>query len=314
VNPALPAEAIEFGVAAGHAFEDLGDLDAARAAEADPAQRSGVAAALAALGVDDLDPRAGLDAAVAAGELCRAAGRVALPYPVVGVLLRSAADGLPLALAPLGHGPVVDHGDLFGAWRLAAVGGGASRAVPNGPPLATRLGPFATPVEVTGPIDADPLDVLLHLTLTAGQLLGTLERAVELAVAHVTTRIQFGKPISSFQAVQFQLADAAVAVDGLRELVRYTLWRIEGDPSGALSDALAVRLAALDASRLVLRTSQQLFGAAGVCDEYDISILVRHAQPALRLPFGAERTATALVAAVDQVGFESLFPHGARRP
>ena len=66
MNPALPAEAIEFGGAAAHAFEDLGGLDAARAAEADPAQRSGVAAALAALGVDDLDPRAGLDAAVAA--------------------------------------------------------------------------------------------------------------------------------------------------------------------------------------------------------------------------------------------------------
>ena len=83
VNPVLPDEAIEFGAAAGKAFAALGGVDAARQAEDDPALRATeVAATLASLGVDDLDPRADADSLAAAAALCEAAGRVALPYPV----------------------------------------------------------------------------------------------------------------------------------------------------------------------------------------------------------------------------------------
>jgi alkylation response protein AidB-like acyl-CoA dehydrogenase len=126
----------------------------------------------------------------------------------------------------------------------------------------------------------------------------------------VSDRIQFGKPIAAFQSVQFALADAAVAVAGLRELAHFTLWRLGGDAGAALADALALRLHALDVGRPVLRTTQQLHGAAGVCDEYDISVLTRLVQPALRLPWGAERTATELSAAIARDGFAGLFEHG----
>ena len=50
------------------------------------------------------------------------------------------------------------------------------------------------------------------------------------------------------------------------------------------------------------------YGAAGVCDEYDISVLIRLVQPALRLPFGAERAAAELADAIDGSGFAGLFP------
>ena len=309
MNPSLPVEAEAFGAAAARAFASLGGVDAARTAEADPStRRTTVGRALAALGVDGLDPREDLDTAAAAGELCRQAGRVALPYPVVGALL--SVDGIPFALGPA----PIDHGDLFDGWRSGTIDGRVSLVAPAGSGLGSRLGPFVTPMSEASAAGSAPWDSVLHLTLTGWQILGTLERAVELAVEHVTGRIQFGKPLSSFQAVQFQLADAAVAVEGVRELCRYTLWRaFDADPPDALSDALALRLAALDSARLVLRTTQQLHGAAGVCDEYDISILCRHVQPALRLPFGAERTATELASAIEAHGFESLFPHGGHR-
>ncbi|MHB1446340.1 MAG: acyl-CoA dehydrogenase family protein, partial [Acidimicrobiales bacterium] len=144
--------------------------------------------------------------------------------------------------------------------------------------------------------------------------LGGLESALELAVEHVTARVQFGQPISGFQAVQFQLADCAVGVDGLREAARFTLWRLLADPDRAITDALALRLQAVETARAVLRTTQQLHGASGLCDEYDISILCRHLQPALRLPFGADRAAEALFDSVERHGFESLFPHGGGGP
>jgi hypothetical protein len=325
VNPALPAEAAEFGAGAEKAFIGLGGMDAARRAEADPAQRAAVAAALGSLGVDELDPLADLDTAAAAGELCRAAGRVALPYPLVAGLLREEAGGPAFALVPGAGGGAgagssggwaVDHGDLFADWVVADVGGRAHRARAGAPRLGTRLGPFVAPMEPAGPVSgaADlPVRVDMHLTLTAWMVLGCLERALELAVDHVNGRVQFGQPLAAFQAVQFQLADAAVVVDGLRELCRFTLWRVATDPAGARPDTLALRLQAVDGARAVLRTCQQLHGAAGLCDEYDVSILYRHVQPALRLPFSAERTAEELAAAVDRSGFAGLFPHGSGR-
>jgi Acyl-CoA dehydrogenase, C-terminal domain len=311
VNPVLPDEAVEFGAAAATAFAALGGVDAARRAEDDPTARAAeVAGALDALGTGDLDPRAGPDALAAAAALCEAAGRVALPYPVAAALL-AGADGRPFALVPDGAARV-DHGDLFAEWRVARLGAPAVLATPQGDRLGTRLGPFVTDLAERGPSPGpdDAGDAALHLILTACGLLGTADRALELAVEHVTGRVQFGKPIAAFQSVQFTLADTAVAVAGLRELAHFTLWRLADTPGAALADALALRLHALDVGRSTLRTAQQLHGAAGVCDEYDVSVLTRMAQPALRLPWGAERTAAELSAAVRRDGFVGLFEHG----
>jgi hypothetical protein len=315
VNPRLPEEAVEFGAAAAKAFAALGAVDAARQAEDDPAHRQGeVAAALRALGVDELDPRADADSLAAAAALCEAAGRSALPYPVASVLL-SDADGRPFAPVPDAVARV-DHGDLFAEWVVAPLGGPARVARSGGSPLGTRLGPFVTDLTVADPAPGrvtaggTDRDTILHLALTAALVLGTCDRAVEVTVEHVNGRIQFGKPIASFQAVQFQLADAAVAVSGLRELLHFTLWRIDADLEHALPDALGLRVHALDVARAVLRSCQQLHGAAGVCDEYDVSVLTRLIQPALRLPWSAERTATELAAAIRRHGFDGLFPHG----
>ena len=315
MNPVLPDEAVEFGAAAAKAFAALGGVDAARRAEADPALRAAeVAGALAALGAGDLDPRDGPEALAAGAALCEAAGRCALPYPVAGSLLAAGGDGRPFAAVPDGVARI-DHGDLFDEWRIARRGGGPATVAGPAPggarPLGTRLGPFVADLDDLGPAGGDPAgDLALHLTLTACTVLGTVDRAVELAVDHVSNRVQFGKPIAAFQSVQFALADAAVAVAGLRELAHFTLWRLAGAPGAALADALALRLHALDVARPVLRTAQQLHGAAGVCDEYDVSVLTRLVQPALRLPWGAERTAAELSAAIARDGFDGLFEHG----
>jgi hypothetical protein len=309
VNPVLPDEAVEFAAAAAKAFTALGGVDAARRAEDDPTLRSTeVAGALRALGADELDPRDDADTLAAAAALCEAAGRVALAYPVPSVLLAD-GDGRPFAVVPDGSARV-DHGDLFPEWTVSPFAGPASTATPAGGRLGTRLGPFVADLITGDAAGGRDADVLVHLALTAWQILGTADRAVELAVEHVNGRIQFGKPIAAFQAVQFQLADAAVAVAGLRELASFTLWRLVAAPGDAAADALALRLHAIETARAVLRTCQQLHGAAGVCDEYDISVLARMVQPALRLPFSAERTAAELAAAIQRDGFDGLFAHG----
>lgn len=305
----LPDVAVDFGVSAEKAVVAAGGVDLARAAEAEPDRRATAADILDSLGAVDLDPREDPESAAAAGELARVAGRYALPYPVVAVLLSDQVER-PLALVAEGHRRV-DHGDLFPEWRIQSLDGRSRSARSQSGRLGSKLGPFVCdllPADAAGP--ADELDSALHLTLSGWRVLGTVERALELAVDHVQGRHQFGQALSGFQAVQFQLADAAVAVDGLRELCRYTLWRVFSTERAGAVDPLALRLHALDVARSVLRTTQQLFGAAGVCDEYDISVLVRHVQPELRLPFGSEQTAAALFEAVSRDGFEGLFPHG----
>ena len=310
MNPALPDEAVEFGAAAAKAFAALGGVEAARRAEEEPdRRRTEVAGALRALGIDELEPRGDEASLLAAAALCAAAGRVALPYPVAGVLLTD-GEGRPFAVIPPGRARV-DHGDLFDRWRVSTVAGRAVTATAATGRPGSRLGPFVTDLSLeSGPPGDAAGDVALHLSLTSWQVLGTAERAVELAVQHVGDRVQFGKPLAAFQAVQFQLADAAVAVAGLRELAQFTLWRVRAAGAGARADVLALRVHAIDVAQAVLRTSQQLHGAAGVCDEYDISLLARHVQPALRLPTSAERTASDLAAAIERDGFDGLFPHG----
>jgi hypothetical protein len=318
VNPVLPDDALEFGDTARKAFEKLGGVDVARRAEEEPKHRDEVAGALFALGIDDIDPRADADTFCAAAALCEAAGRVALPYPVVGKLLQR--DGTPFAVVP-DERTRVDHGDLFERWNVATISGSNWGAhVPaegTSTPQIGRLGPFVRDLVSDGeraPVTHESgIDVRYWLTLTAWQVLGAADRAVELAADHVSNRIQFGKPIATFQAVQFMLADAAVAVAGLRELAQFTTWRVASALTESGADVLALRVHALDVARGVLRTCQQLHGAAGVCDEYDISVITRHIQPALRLPVGAERCAELLADAIAAQGFVGLFPHGAAR-
>jgi hypothetical protein len=308
----LPDVAIDFGAAAERAFTDAGGVDLARRAEERPGTRSEVVAPLLQLlGALDLQLADDLDTALAGAELCRVAGRCALPYPVTAVLASGGGDQPPAAIIdPLL--PRADHGDLFPRWRLAAIDGTAWEGRPEGPPLGTELGPFVVDMATTASPDrGDNVDVPMLVTLAAWQTLGTLERALELAVEHVNTRHQFGGPLARFQAVQFQIADATVAVQSLRELAHFTVWRLWAAPLDRPVDALALRAHALESARHVLRTCHQLHGALGFCDEHDLSILSRHAQPLLRLSAGLEATTEQLAAAIDHTGFDSLFGVGA---
>jgi len=312
VDPELPPEALALAESARRAFDALGGVDLARRAELDPAVRATeVAPVLDQLGIADLDPRGDGLSLAASAALCEAAGRVALPYPLAAALVRD-DEGRPTACVPP-SALRIDHASVFPHWRVGSLDGSLGGvASPVGVELGTRLGRFVGDLTIDDPSAAPPTsDLLVQQCLVGWTVLGSLDRAVELATDHVVGRVQFGQPLAAFQAVQFQLADAAVAVAGLRELAGFTVWRLDRDVAGARADVLALRLHALETARAVLRTCQQLHGAAGVCDEYDVSVLTRMVQPALRLPLGVERTAAALAEAIAADGFVGLFPHGA---
>ena len=301
----LPADAVAFGAAARGRFDALGGVDFALRAETDDAARATAGAALDELGAWDIDPRAGSDEMLAAAALCRVAGAVALPHPVVERLL--AIDGVPLALVDSAR-PFIDHGDASERWLAADLDGAVWTATTE-PRRASKLGPFITRAllhEPTSAMSGD--DIARHLVLGSWRILGGLDGALRLAAEHVKVRKQFGQALSEFQSVRFAVADAVVAHRGLEELAKFTTWRLDtASPRARVADAIALRMHADDVAVRVLRCCHQLLGAIGFCDEHDVSVLDRHLQPLLRLPHPAEELADRLVPAVSAGELESLF-------
>ncbi|OBG24761.1 acyl-CoA dehydrogenase family protein [Mycobacterium sp. 852002-51057_SCH5723018] len=301
----LPQDISDFAAVATKRFARLGGPPAALRAETDDDVRSAARTALAELGAFELDVRSAPDDLLAAAVLCQAAGAAALPYPVVEELL--AIDGARLALVNPAA-PRIDHGDLAGDWVAADLDGNRYHPQPAARTNA-KLGPFLVPATLSAPEGSVPAaDVNLHLVLGSWRILGAMRQSLHIVTEHVRARIQFGKPLADFQAVRFAVADATVAVRGLYELAKYTICRPESLPIQVHSaDALVLRYKAADTARQVLRTSHQLLGALGFCDESDISVLDRHTQPLIRLPMSAEALALRLVPDVRDGHLETLF-------
>jgi hypothetical protein len=306
MKSALPKDAVAYGEAARGRLERLGGVDFGLRAEADRALRKEAGAALADLGVGELDVRADLDQFLAAAQLCRAAGALCVPWPVVPELVR--IDGRRVTLIDP-TGPRVDHGDLDDEWIGADLDGTAHELQIGSLPQRAKLGPFLVPAQLRAAADqvaAD--DIARHLVLGAWRVLGGLEAALGQVVEHVKARKQFGQALAQFQVVRFGIADASVALRGLDELARFTSWRLAvAEPAKRSADAVALRLHAVDTARSVLRTCHQMLGAIGFCDEHDVSVIDRHLQPLVREPCSGESLAMRLVPAVRSGEFETLF-------
>jgi Acyl-CoA dehydrogenase, C-terminal domain len=305
MKTALPEDISDFAAVAAKRLARLGGPPAALRAETDDNIRHAAHAALRELGAFELDVRSAPDDALAAAVLCQAAGATALPYPLVDELL--AIDGARLVLVNP-DAPRIDHGDLPGDWVAADVDGNRYHPQP-GSRTNIKLGPFLVTATLSAPDGTVPADdVSLHLVLGSWRILGAMQQSLKIVTEHVRARVQFDKPLANFQAVRFSVADASVAVRGLYELAKYTIYRLESTPAQVRSaDALVLRLKAVDIARQVLRTSHQLLGALGFCDESDVSVLDRHTQPLIRLPLGSEGLALRLMSGVPDGSFETLF-------
>jgi len=316
MNIDLSEEAVEFGRTALQAIEAAGGDELVQAAEREPDRREELAApVLAELGAWELDPRGSADELEAAAALCRSAGWWALAYPVAERLCRPAdldVDGL-VVVADIEPAGAVACLDL--RWAAVTLDGRRSLATPRPPAEQPRKSAFVTGLDLS-PLDGDlhgsgagdvSLDVARGLVLPCWTLLGMLDRAVALTRAYVLEREQFGQPLARFQGVQFQLTDAEVERVGLEELAKYALWSIEAGRPEALDDALALRLAAVEAAETVFRVTHQLHGAMGFCDETTLSWVSRYSQPLRRLPLGLSATRDALTRRLGRRGLTGLF-------
>jgi alkylation response protein AidB-like acyl-CoA dehydrogenase len=103
---------------------------------------------------------------------------------------------------------------------------------------------------------------------------GLAQGAYDLAFAYARERRQFDRPISSFQAIQFKLADMATEIEAARGLVWKAAWLKDRGRPFALEAAMA-KLYTGELSNRVVNASLQIHGGYGYTDEFAISRLYR---------------------------------------
>ena len=112
---------------------------------------------------------------------------------------------------------------------------------------------------------------------TAAQLVGLARAMLDLAVAHVIDRHQFGVPVGSFQAVKHHLADAALAIEFAAPAVARAAWSVAaGEPTIQRDVSMAKALAG-DAASVAGRASLQCHGAIGYTVEHDLHLFLKRA-------------------------------------
>jgi alkylation response protein AidB-like acyl-CoA dehydrogenase len=112
---------------------------------------------------------------------------------------------------------------------------------------------------------------------TAAQLIGLSRRMLDLTVAYVVERQQFGVPIGSFQAVKHHLADARLQVEFAAPAVYAAAWSLATGQADAPRDVSMAKALASDAARVVGRKALQCHGAIGYTVEYDLHLSFKRA-------------------------------------
>jgi acyl-CoA dehydrogenase len=118
---------------------------------------------------------------------------------------------------------------------------------------------------------------------TAGlcaEMLGSMSAAFTMTLEYLKTRVQFGVPIGSFQALQHRAARLYVEMELARSAVMQANGVLDG-PEGGTSSARAVSVAkakCTDAFMQIANEAIQMHGGIGMTDEHDIGLFVKRAR------------------------------------
>ena len=191
----------------------------------------------------------------AAGGTATGTARNVVDGPAASLLLVRAGDDL-LAVAA-GDAVVEPLGTLDQTRRQAAVRFDGAPAVPAGP---------------AGPA------VALQRVLLAAECAAAAEHCLDVTVAYLMSRRQFGRPIGSFQALKHRAADLKVAVDSAHATARAAVWTAASDPAAL---AALAPLAALHCARTFVEVAGemiQLHGGIGFTWEHEAHLYLKRAK------------------------------------
>lgn len=112
----------------------------------------------------------------------------------------------------------------------------------------------------------------------AAEMVGGMQRMLDITVAYAKTRKQFGKPIGVFQAVQHQCADMYLETESARSAVYYAAWALQHHAPDAAAAVSIAKVYTSDASRTVGNRGIQVHGGMGFTWENDLHLYYRRAK------------------------------------
>jgi alkylation response protein AidB-like acyl-CoA dehydrogenase len=203
---------------------------------------------------------------------------LAAPEPDAEALARL-AEGRSIGALVLDAGYVV-NGDIADV-VVAAADGQLSRWTRFSTQPVATMDPTRRLARVqpdeTEPIGADPGLADTAAILLAAEQIGAAERCLELTVEYTKNRVQFGRPIGSFQALKHRMADLYVAVAAAKAVVSDAC----DDPTP--TNAATARLAATEALQAVAAEGIQLHGGIAITWEHDMHLYLKRAYGSAQL-------------------------------
>ena len=134
--------------------------------------------------------------------------------------------------------------------------------------------PFGDPAQGWAVFDDVMVDGLIALAAFAA---AGSEAAHAMAVAYAKERVQFGKPIGSFQAIAHPLAETIAEIEGGRVLAHEAAWA-RANGKDARTIAAMAKLVCCDVYKRTTKLGQQVFGGIGFTRDIDMQLYFRRAK------------------------------------
>jgi alkylation response protein AidB-like acyl-CoA dehydrogenase len=147
-----------------------------------------------------------------------------------------------------------------------------------------------------------PAGVDRALVAVSSELVGVCDRALEMTVAYVKERRQFGVSVGSYQAVSHRCAQMLLDTEKARSTAAFAAWTADADPERLAEAASMAKAAASDAGREVTSSAIQAHGGIGFTWEADVHWLYKRAQLDAALLGGAKVQRAHLAAILAEQG------------
>jgi alkylation response protein AidB-like acyl-CoA dehydrogenase len=114
--------------------------------------------------------------------------------------------------------------------------------------------------------------------MLAAEMMGGAQKVLETTVDYAKIRVQFGRPIGSFQAVQHKCANMMIDIEGAKSAVYYAAWAVSNESAESALAAALAKAAASDAFRRVSADGIQLHGGIGFTWDHDMHLYFKRAK------------------------------------
>src|SRR4051794_27173427 len=116
------------------------------------------------------------------------------------------------------------------------------------------------------------------LVVVSAELVGVMQRSLDMSVEYVKDRKQFGVPVGTFQAVQHKAAQMLLDTEGGRSMTYFAAWAADADPERLATGAAAAKAWTSDRARDTTGSAIQLHGGIGFTWEADAHWFYKRAQ------------------------------------